>query len=107
MELLGAVVMHNEKGRGTVIEQNGNKFVAEFLGGERVRFLYPKSFEIFLKLEDEELEKEMNKDLDNHVQAVSDKIEAMNAEKKNEIEERNRLNEKLMGKRKSRTYIKL
>ncbi|MCR5067839.1 MAG: hypothetical protein K6A14_07245 [Erysipelotrichaceae bacterium] len=107
MELLGAVVLHNEKGRGKVIEQHGNKFVAEFSGGEKMRFLYPKSFESFLKLEDEELDRELSKDLDNHVQAVSSRIEAMNAVKRNEIEERNRLNEKLMGKRKSRTYIKL
>ena len=107
MDLLGAVVLHNEKGKGKIIEQSGNKLIAEFSGGEKMRFLYPKSFESFLRLEDKELEKELNKDLDNHVQAVSSKIEAMNAVKRNEIKERNRLNEKLMGKRKSRTYIKL
>ena len=88
MDLIGKDIIHSIKGAGTIVEQEGNKFIVEFADGTRTRFLYPKSFENFLSTTDESLMEAIKKDLETHLRQVSSRIQAMSESKKQEIEEK-------------------
>lgn len=84
--LVGSKVNHAKYGNGTILEESVKRICVQFEAGEVTKeFLFPDSFEQYLKLEDEELQSEF------YELAVSQRLEKERLE--NERREEIRLRE--------------
>ena len=87
--LLNKYVNHKKFGRGVVIEEQEGKIIVEFdMPFDKKLFQFPEAFENFLKIEDESLNIEIQRLLQNRKQQIEEEKERKRLEREKEEEER-------------------